>query len=54
MSGSHDVSLPDPGQMNRDNPEWARRRTTSIRLALLFGALAVLVFVLAIWKFRPF
>lgn len=55
MSGSPDVSLPDEsGQMHRDDPEWARRRATSIKLALVFGAVAVLVFVLALWKFRPF
>jgi hypothetical protein len=54
MSGNDTVSLPEPDQMNRDDPEWARRRATSVRLALVFGLVAVLVFVLAIWKFRPF
>lgn len=55
MSGSHDVSLPDESsQMNRDDPEWTRRRATSVRLALVFGLVAVLVFALVLWKFRPF
>jgi hypothetical protein len=54
MSGSDNVSLPGSGQMNRDDPEWARRRAASIRLAWMFGGVAVLVFVLALWKFRPF
>ena len=43
-----------PGRMNRDEPEWARRRSANIRLAVLFGVMALLVFVLALWKFRPF
>ncbi len=43
-----------PRPPGRDDPEWARRRASNVRLALLFGGVAALVFVLALWKFRPF
>lgn len=54
MTGGDDMGASGADQMNRDDPEWARRHASSVRLALLFGAVAVLVFALALWKFRPF
>jgi len=44
----------EPDSVNGDQPEWANRSAANIRLAMLLGGLAVLVFVLALWKFRPF
>jgi hypothetical protein len=54
MMGSNDVNVPGTSHINRDDPEWARRHAANVRLALAFGAIAVLVFALALWKFRPF
>ncbi len=43
-----------PRLPGRDDPEWTRRRASNVRLAVLLGGIALLVFVLALWKFRPF
>ena len=33
--------------------EWERRKAGNLRLALVFGGVAVALFLLALWKFRP-
>lgn len=38
---------------DRKGPDWSSRRAASIKLALVFGALALVVYLVAIWKFRP-
>lgn len=32
---------------------WAQRRRNNVRLAWVFGGLAFLLFVMALWKLRP-
>lgn len=32
---------------------WAQRQRNNVRLAWVFGALAVALFFLALWKYRP-
>ena len=31
----------------------AQRRRANVRLGLLFGAIALLIFVASLWKYRP-
>lgn len=43
---------------NEDRPEESdadssRRRATSVKLAWVFGVLALVVYLVAIWKLRP-
>ena len=33
--------------------EWARRQKANARLGYLFGGIAFLLFLLALWKYRP-
>jgi len=54
MTVDDNMNVPGSGQLNRDDPEWTRRHASSVRLAWVFGAVAVLVFVLALWNLRPF
>ncbi|MFN3543503.1 MAG: hypothetical protein ACK4UX_01425 [Thiobacillus sp.] len=48
MNNETDEERPD-----RKDPAWSRRRATSIKLAWAFGALALIVYLVAIWKLRP-
>lgn len=36
-----------------DQDEWARRRASSVRLGLILGGIAVALFLISIWKYRP-
>jgi len=36
-----------------DAQEWASRRKNNVRLAYVMGAIAVALFLLSIWKYRP-
>lgn len=36
-----------------DAPEWARRQKNNARLGYVFGGVAVVLFLIAIWKYRP-
>ena len=43
-----------PTEHNRtDSAEWQRRKAASARLGLVIGAMAVVLFLLSIWKYRP-
>jgi hypothetical protein len=33
--------------------EWAKRRTNNVRLGLFLGAVVFVLFLIALWKFRP-
>ncbi|MBK9347025.1 MAG: hypothetical protein IPN06_11680 [Burkholderiales bacterium] len=36
-----------------DPQVWAQRQRNNVRLAWVFGALAVALFLVALWKYRP-
>jgi hypothetical protein len=36
-----------------DAQEWARRKKNNVRLAYLMGGVAVVIFLISIWKYRP-
>ena len=36
-----------------DTQEWARRQKSNVRLAYLMGGIAVVIFLISIWKYRP-
>ncbi len=36
-----------------DQDEWARRRASSVRLGLILGGVALALFLISIWKYRP-
>ena len=37
----------------QDPQIWAQRQRNNVRLAWVFGALAVALFFVALWKYRP-
>jgi hypothetical protein len=38
---------------SKDDDVWISRRKNNMRLAWVFGGLAFLIFLVAIWKYRP-
>lgn len=32
---------------------WAQRRRANVRLGVLFGAIALVIFLASLWKYRP-
>lgn len=36
-----------------DSAIWAQRQRNNVRLGWVFGALAVVLFMVALWKYRP-
>ncbi len=44
--------LQDPSSAH-DPQIWAQRQRNNVRLAWVFGALAVALFFVALWKYRP-
>lgn len=42
-----------PAHPLMDDAEWARRRAGNVKLGLAFAGVAVLLFLLALWKYRP-
>jgi hypothetical protein len=36
-----------------DSQEWASRRKNNLRLAYLMGGVAVAIFLISLWKYRP-
>ena len=36
-----------------DAQEWASRQKNNVRLAYLMGAIAVAIFLISLWKYRP-
>jgi uncharacterized protein (UPF0303 family) len=36
-----------------DAQEWARRKKNNVRLAYLMGGIAVAIFLISLWKYRP-
>ena len=47
------MSLPDSNKKIDDSEEWTRRRAANVRLGLIFGGVALVLFLIAIWKYRP-
>ncbi len=48
------MSLPEKKSTNPlDNDVWAQRQRNNVRLGWLFGVLALCLFFLALWKYRP-
>ncbi len=47
------MSLPEPQKTLADDPEWTRRRATNVRLGLILGGVVLVMFLIAIWKYRP-
>ena len=39
---------PDP-----NSDEWANRRPNNVRLGLILGGVVLVLFLIAIWKYRP-
>lgn len=36
-----------------DAQEWASRQKNNVRLAYVMGAIAVAIFLISLWKYRP-
>ena len=47
------MALPDSNQNIAESEEWTRRRASNLSLALVFGGVALVLFLIAIWKYRP-
>ena len=47
------MSLPDSPKRPTETDEWAKRKSASVRLGLIFGAVVFAIFLLSIWKYRP-
>jgi hypothetical protein len=47
------MSLPEPAKNLADDVEWTRRRATNVRLGLVLGGVVLVLFLIAIWKYRP-
>jgi hypothetical protein len=47
------MSVPEPGKTLADDVEWTRRRATNVRLGLVLGGVVLVLFLIAIWKYRP-
>ena len=47
------MNQPDTKPSSADAAEWARRQRNNVRLGWVLGALAVALFLLALWKYRP-
>ncbi len=43
----------DKKPVTADAEEWASRRKNNLRLAYLMGAIAVVIFLISLWKYRP-
>ena len=48
------MSLPEkPSSTPQDRDVWAQRQRNNVRLGWLFGAVALALFFVALWKYRP-
>jgi hypothetical protein len=47
------MNLPEPRKNLADDEEWTRRRATNVRLGLVLGGVVLVLFLIAIWKYRP-
>ena len=48
------MKLPEIGTPVRaDASEWERRKRNNVRLGWIFAGLAFVLFLVAIWKYRP-
>ena len=47
------IKSPHDVKSGLDDAEWARRRRANVRLGLLFGGIALLIFLASLWKYRP-
>ena len=47
------MQQPDAPNQAVDAHDWAQRRANNKRLGYLFAAIAVLIFLASIWKYRP-
>lgn len=48
------MSTPNnPPTTGADAQEWERRRKGNVRLAWAFAGLAVVLFLISLWKYRP-
>ena len=47
------IKSPHDAKPGLDDAEWARRRRANVRLGLLFGGIALLIFLASLWKYRP-
>ena len=47
------MSLPDAPKPNFDPQEWDKRKSANVRLGLFVGLIVVLMFLGALWKYRP-
>ena len=47
------MNQPKPREQGKLTEEWARRRKANVQLGLAFGALAIALFLVALWKYRP-
>jgi|JFJP01.1.fsa_nt_gi hypothetical protein len=47
------MSLPESSKPDFDPQEWDKRKAANIRLGLVVGLIVVLMFLGALWKYRP-
>lgn len=47
------MSSPKTPSTPVDSDVWAQRQRANARLGWIFGAIAVALFLLALWKYRP-
>ena len=53
MNASGSGSGAGAGAVTSDARYWAERKRANVRLALVLGAVALVLFALAFWKYRP-
>jgi hypothetical protein len=47
------MNLPEAQSSRIDADTWALRRRNNVRLGWMFAAFAVVLFLVALWKYRP-
>ncbi len=47
------MNMPKPEEQGNVPEEWARRRKANVQLGFVFGGVALLLFAIALWKYRP-
>jgi hypothetical protein len=47
------MSSPESNKDLANSDEWTRRRANNVRLGLVLGGVVLVLFLIAIWKYRP-
>lgn len=47
------MNSPEKEDRRVDADEWARRKSSNVRLGVIFGVIVLMIFLGSIWKYRP-